>query len=109
MGLTITTLQLHAQPELRAPHAGGTFCICDPEASLTLLHAHLQIRATFHLPDDLTEEEKLEPIKNLGDDSRISLLNRLYSKRRKVCPANLLAPLLWVTAISGACPAALDG
>ena len=43
-----------------------------------------QIRSTFHLPDDLTEEEKLEPIKNLGDDTRIRLLNRLYSKRRKV-------------------------
>ena len=50
-----------------------------------LTHACWQIRATFHLPDDLTEEEKLEPIKNLGDDSRIRLLNRLYSKRRKVC------------------------
>ena len=43
-----------------------------------------QIRATFHLPDDLTEEEKLEPIKNLGEDMRIRLLNRLYAKRRKV-------------------------
>ncbi|KAK9809569.1 hypothetical protein WJX73_002808 [Symbiochloris irregularis] len=42
-----------------------------------------QIRATFHLPDDLTEEEKLEPIKNLGEDMRIRLLNRLYAKRRK--------------------------
>lgn len=43
-----------------------------------------QIRSTFHLPDDLTEEEKLEPIKNLGEDMRIRLLNRLYAKRRKV-------------------------
>lgn len=44
----------------------------------------VQIRATFHLPDDLTDEEKLEPIKNLGEDPRIRLLNRLYAKRRKV-------------------------
>lgn len=43
-----------------------------------------QIRSTFHLPDDLSEEEKLEPIKNLGEDSRIRLLNRLYAKRREV-------------------------
>lgn len=42
-----------------------------------------QIRSTFHLPDDLSEEEKLEPIKNLGEDSRIRLLNRLYAKRRE--------------------------
>ena len=52
----------------------------------------MQIRATFHLPDDLTEEEKLEPIKNLGDDSRIRLLNRLYSKRRKVRRHSLPRP-----------------
>ena len=45
---------------------------------------NVQIRATFHLPDDLTDEEKLEPIKNLGEDPRIRLLNRLYAKRRKV-------------------------
>ena len=44
-----------------------------------------QIRSTFHLPDDLTDEEKLEPIRNLGEDMRIRLLNRLYAKRRKVC------------------------
>ena len=60
----------------------------------------MQIRATFHLPDDLTEEEKLEPIKNLGDDSRIRLLNRLYSKRRKVRWPSLhsLAPDAWTAA-----------
>ena len=49
----------------------------------------LQIRATFHLPDDLTDEEKLEPIKNLGEDPRIRLLNRLYAKRRKASPASV--------------------
>ncbi|KAI3963121.1 hypothetical protein MKW92_003846 [Papaver armeniacum] len=42
-----------------------------------------EIRETFHIPDDLTEEEKLEPIRNMPDDSRIRLLNRLYAKKRK--------------------------
>ncbi|KAK9830534.1 hypothetical protein WJX72_012316 [[Myrmecia] bisecta] len=42
-----------------------------------------EIRETFHLPDDLTEEEKLEPVKNSCDDPRIRLLNRLNAKRRK--------------------------
>lgn len=42
-----------------------------------------EIRETFHLPDDLTEEEKLEPLKNITDDTRIRLLNRLYAKKRK--------------------------
>ncbi|XP_078440283.1 SKP1-like protein 21 [Wolffia australiana] len=42
-----------------------------------------EIRETFHLPDDLTEEEKLEPLRNTTDDLRIRLLNRLYAKKRK--------------------------
>lgn len=42
-----------------------------------------EIRKTFHLPDDLTEEEKLEPLKNTTDDPRIRLLNRLYARKRK--------------------------
>ncbi|KAL0053416.1 hypothetical protein WJX82_005424 [Trebouxia sp. C0006] len=42
-----------------------------------------EIRETFHLPDDLTEEEKLEPVKNATADPRIRLLNRLYAKKRK--------------------------
>lgn len=42
-----------------------------------------EIRETFHLPDDLTEEEKLEPLRNTTDDPRIRLLNRLYAKKRK--------------------------
>ncbi|XP_077241918.1 SKP1-like protein 21 isoform X3 [Tasmannia lanceolata] len=42
-----------------------------------------EIRETFHLPDDLTEEEKLEPLKNTADDLRIRLLNRLYARKRK--------------------------
>ncbi|KAK6936822.1 SKP1 component, dimerization [Dillenia turbinata] len=42
-----------------------------------------EIRETFNLPDDLTEEEKLEPIRNLTDDPRIRLLNRLYARKRK--------------------------
>ena len=43
-----------------------------------------EIRAAFNLPDDLTEEEKLEPIRNVGEDARIRLLNRLYAKKRQV-------------------------
>ncbi|KAM3746576.1 hypothetical protein ACB098_06G212100 [Castanea mollissima] len=42
-----------------------------------------EIREIFHLPDDLTEEEKLEPLKNTTDDLRIRLLNRLYARKRK--------------------------
>ncbi|XP_052211301.1 SKP1-like protein 21 isoform X2 [Diospyros lotus] len=42
-----------------------------------------EIREIFHLPDDLTEEEKLEPLKNITDDPRIRLLNRLYARKRK--------------------------
>ncbi|KAJ7962403.1 SKP1-like 21 [Quillaja saponaria] len=42
-----------------------------------------EIREIFHLPDDLTEEEKLEPLRNMTDDPRIRLLNRLYAKKRK--------------------------
>ncbi|KAJ4957013.1 hypothetical protein NE237_013796 [Protea cynaroides] len=42
-----------------------------------------EIRETFHLPDDLTEEEKLEPLRNTADDLRIRLLNRLYARKRK--------------------------
>ncbi|XP_027334231.1 SKP1-like protein 21 isoform X2 [Abrus precatorius] len=42
-----------------------------------------EIREIFHLPDDLTEEEKLEPLRNITADPRIRLLNRLYAKKRK--------------------------
>eukprot|EP00267_Zea_mays_P054010 XP_020407214.1 uncharacterized protein LOC100304273 isoform X5 [Zea mays] len=42
-----------------------------------------EVRDIFHLPDDLTEEEKLEPLKNVNDDPTIRLLNRLYAKKRK--------------------------
>nr|XP_025696208.1 SKP1-like protein 21 isoform X2 [Arachis hypogaea] len=42
-----------------------------------------EIRGIFNLPDDLTEEEKLEPLKNTTADPRIRLLNRLYAKKRK--------------------------
>ena len=51
---------------------------------LSALSAAVQIRAQFQLPDDLTEEEKLEPVRNFGDDPKIRLLNRLYEKKRKV-------------------------
>ena len=43
-----------------------------------------EIRATFNLPDDLTEEEKLEPLKSGLADARIKLLNKLYAKKRQV-------------------------
>lgn len=42
-----------------------------------------EIRTTFNLPDDLTEEEKLEPVPFGTDEPRIRLLNRLYAKKRK--------------------------
>ncbi|CAD7704320.1 unnamed protein product [Ostreobium quekettii] len=42
-----------------------------------------EIRATFNLPDDLTEEEKLEPVPFGTDEPRIRLLNRLYAKKRR--------------------------
>lgn len=42
-----------------------------------------EIRDTFNLPDDLTEEEKLEPLRNITDDPRIRLLNRLYARKRR--------------------------
>ncbi|KAI3800182.1 hypothetical protein L1987_35492 [Smallanthus sonchifolius] len=42
-----------------------------------------EIRETFHIVDDLTEEEKLEPLKIKTDDSRVRLLNRLYARKRK--------------------------
>lgn len=42
-----------------------------------------EIRETFQLPDDLTEEEKLEPLRNITDDPRIRLLNRLYARKRQ--------------------------
>ena len=42
-----------------------------------------QIRETFNLPDDLTEEEKLQPLRVGRDDPRIRLLNRLFARKRK--------------------------
>ncbi|KAL3837688.1 hypothetical protein ACJIZ3_022279 [Penstemon smallii] len=41
-----------------------------------------EIREIFHLPDDLSEEEKLEPLRNITDDPHIRLLNRLYARKR---------------------------
>ncbi|KAJ6836778.1 SKP1-like protein 21 isoform X2 [Iris pallida] len=42
-----------------------------------------EIRETFHIEDDLTEEEKLEPMENATCDPRIRLINRLNAKKRK--------------------------
>lgn len=43
-----------------------------------------EIRAAFSLPDDLTEEEKLKPVRNAADDLRLRMLNSLYAKKREV-------------------------
>ena len=51
-----------------------------------------EIRATFKLPDDLTEEEKLEPLKSGLADARIKLLNKLYAKKRQVGVTCLSTP-----------------
>ena len=53
-----------------------------------------EIRTTFNLPDDLTEEEKLEPLKSGLADARIKLLNKLYAKKRQVCCSTWLTALL---------------
>ncbi|KAI3861852.1 hypothetical protein MKX03_001708 [Papaver bracteatum] len=42
-----------------------------------------EVREIFQLPDDLTEEEKLDPVRFNVDDPRIRLLNRLYARKRK--------------------------
>jgi S-phase kinase-associated protein 1 len=49
-----------------------------------------EIRATFNLPDDLSAEEKLEPIMQDSHDPRIKLLNRLYAKKRQASSIVLL-------------------
>ncbi|KAI3937400.1 hypothetical protein MKW92_051016 [Papaver armeniacum] len=41
------------------------------------------IRELFQIPDDLTEEEKLEPLRIQVDNPRIRLRNRLYARKRK--------------------------
>ena len=51
----------------------------------------MQIRAQFQLPDDLTEEEKLEPVRNFGDDPKIRLLNASTRRSAGCAPP---APLL---------------
>ena len=38
---------------------------------------------TYYKDQVLYQEEKLEPLKNVNDDPRIRLLNRLYAKKRK--------------------------
>ncbi|KAI3937398.1 hypothetical protein MKW92_051014 [Papaver armeniacum] len=42
-----------------------------------------EVREIFQMPDDLTEEEKLGPLKINADDPKIRMLNRLYAKKRK--------------------------
>jgi S-phase kinase-associated protein 1 len=42
-----------------------------------------EIRETFNLPDDLTEEEKVAPIEFGMEDSRVRMLNSLYARKRK--------------------------
>ncbi|KAI3861853.1 hypothetical protein MKX03_001709 [Papaver bracteatum] len=48
-----------------------------------------EIRDTFNIPDDLTEEDKLEPLRgDIADDPRIRMLNRLYARKRKELKEN---------------------
>eukprot|EP01047_Picozoa_sp_COSAG01_P059741 COSAG01_NODE_7218_length_3301_cov_3.263273_1_plen_524_part_10 len=42
-----------------------------------------EIRETFNLPDDLTEEEKVAPIEFGTEDARVRMLNSLYARKRK--------------------------
>jgi hypothetical protein len=68
----------------------GSGCSCHAPVVVNIVSATAEgrspneIREAFNLPDDLTEEEKLQPVKNLVDDPRIRLLNRLYAKKRQV-------------------------
>ncbi|GAU20228.1 hypothetical protein TSUD_352920 [Trifolium subterraneum] len=43
-----------------------------------------EIRDMFRMPNDLTEEEKLEPLINETCNTSIRLLNRLYAHKRKL-------------------------
>ncbi|KAK9724648.1 hypothetical protein RND81_05G089500 [Saponaria officinalis] len=42
-----------------------------------------EIRDIFGIPDDLTEEDKLEPLKNVTGDPSIRRFNKLRAKKRK--------------------------
>lgn len=79
---------VHPQPEGKhVPRSGAQLpCFFLSHGNVALSAMWYMCRETFHLPDDLTEEEKLEPVKNATADPRIRLLNRLYAKKRKVCP-----------------------
>ena len=75
-------VNVHCQSATDSLHG---VCFCHgPSMFVPCLTSALCCRETFHLPDDLTEEEKLEPVKNATADPRIRLLNRLYAKKRKV-------------------------
>ncbi|WOK98370.1 hypothetical protein Cni_G07081 [Canna indica] len=43
-----------------------------------------EIREIFHVPDDLTEEEKLEPLRNPTNNPYIRLLNQHLARKRKI-------------------------
>ncbi|XP_026444336.1 SKP1-like protein 21 [Papaver somniferum] len=48
-----------------------------------------EIREKFHIPDDLTKEEKLEALKgDIADDPRIRMLNRIYDRKRNALKEN---------------------
>ncbi|KAI3937401.1 hypothetical protein MKW92_051017 [Papaver armeniacum] len=47
-----------------------------------------EIRERFNIPDDLTEKEKLEPVRDIADDPRTKMLNRLYARKRKESKEN---------------------
>lgn len=75
------------QQPARAPIASCCDDACPP--SWPAGRSPEQIRETFGLVDDLTEEEKLDPIPGKGD--RIRLLNRVNEKRRKALLAKRAA------------------
>lgn len=57
--------------------------VCIPQCHLFLRMFHLHLHLYFIFLGAIYQEEKLEPLKNLMDDPRIRLLNRLYAKKRK--------------------------
>jgi S-phase kinase-associated protein 1 len=58
--------------------------ICCALAQLIKVSSPEEVRNLFHMPDDLTEEEKLESLRNVTCDTSIRLFKRLCAHKRKV-------------------------
>jgi hypothetical protein len=58
--------------------------MCCALAELIKVSSPEEIREMFHMPDDLTEEEKLESLTNVTCDTSTRLLNRLYAHERRI-------------------------